>query len=147
MRINEIKSDKVTQNLNSEYKKYDKTKLKFVEAFQKELDNFQEDKLNDMLLQIDNAANKLKDTLTLEDLLKYKKLVKNFLKEATNGMFNHTKKEQVDIRGRKKIYSITEKINEKLEKLTEEFLKDNDKNIQLLKMIEDIRGLLIDIYF
>lgn len=38
-----------------------------------------------------------------------------------------------------------EKANDKLEKLTEEFLKDS-KHLELLKMIDDIRGLLIDIY-
>lgn len=146
MKIQEIKSAKGSSDLTSEYHKYDKVSRKFTETFEKELDQFHEDKLNEILFKIDNAAKKLKEGLKIEDLLNYKKLVRQFLKEAANGMLKYTKREQTDIRGRKKIYSLTEKINEKLEKLTEEFLKDNSKNMELLKMVDDIRGLLIDIY-
>lgn len=146
MRIQEIKSAKVSSDFAGEYLKHDKISRKFTDALEEEMNQFREDKLNKMLLKIDDAAKKLKESLTIEDLLNYKKLVKKFLKDATNGMFKYTKREQIDIRGRKKIYSLTEKVNEKLEKLTEEFLKGNSKNLELLKMIDDIRGLLIDIY-
>ncbi|AIS51303.1 hypothetical protein TKV_c00980 [Thermoanaerobacter kivui] len=145
MRIQEIKSLKVSSDIKSEYHRYDKVSKKFIDSLEEELEQFRQDKLNSILSELDSAAQKLKETLTLEDLLNYKKLVKKFLQEATNGMLKHTKKEYVDLRGRKKIYSLVEKVNDKLEKLTEDFLKDS-KHIELLKMIDDIRGLLIDIY-
>ncbi|HHW56316.1 MAG TPA: YaaR family protein [Clostridia bacterium] len=145
MRIHEIRPSKITSDIKSEYGKSYKVSKKFIDAFDEELDQFHQDKLNGILSEIDNAAQKLKENLTLQDLINYKKLVKKFLQEATNGMLKYTKKEYVDLRGRKRIYYIVEKVNDKLEKLTEDFLKDS-KRIELLRMIDDIRGLLIDIY-
>jgi len=144
MRIQEVKSPKISSDIKSEYNKSRVTK-KFIDTFDEELDQFHQDKLSEILSEIDSAAQKLKESLTLQDLINYKKLVKKFLQEATNGMLKYTKKEYLDGRGRKKIYSLVEKVNGKLEKLTEEFLKDS-KHLELLKMIDDIRGLLIDIY-
>lgn len=146
MRVQEVKSAKVSPAFTGDYNKYEKISRKFTEALEEELNQYHQDKLNEVLSKIDDAAKKLKESLTIEDLLNYKKLVKKFLKEATNGMLKYTKREQIDIRGRKKIYSIIEKVNKKLEKLTEEFLNNNIKNLEILKMIDDIRGLLVDIY-
>lgn len=145
MRIENVKAPKISSDIKSEYNKFYRISKKFIDNLDEELEQFHQDRLNGILSEIDSASQKLKENLTLQDLINYKKLVKKFLQEAANGMLRYTKKEYVDLRGRKKIYSLVEKVNDKLEKLTEEFLKDS-KHLELLKMIDDIRGLLIDIY-
>ncbi|MGB9809704.1 MAG: YaaR family protein [Caldanaerobacter sp.] len=145
MRVNEVRPSKVISEVKNEVSKTYKVGRKFNEAFEKELDKVYKERLSEILSEIDEAADKLKENLNLKDLLRYKKLVKKFLQEATSNMLKYTKKEHVDLRGRKKIYSLVEKVDEELEKLTEEFLKES-KKIELLKMIDDIRGLLVDIY-
>jgi Protein of unknown function (DUF327). len=61
-------------------------------------------------------------------------------------MFQRNKRESISLNGRKKIYTIVDKVNEKLEMMTKEFIEGNKKNIDLLSAIEEIRGLLVDIY-
>lgn len=145
MRVNEVRPSKIVSEMKSEISRTYKVEKKFGEAFEKELDRVYKDKLSEILSEIDEAADKLKESLNLQDLLKYKKLVKKFLQEATENMLRYTKKEHVDLKGRKRIYSLVEKVDKELERLTEEFLKES-KKLELLKMIDDIRGLLIDIY-
>ncbi|SNX53853.1 YaaR family protein [Thermoanaerobacterium sp. RBIITD] len=146
MRIQEINTRKVTSDFVVDDKKNKMSTMKFEDAIESEISKVQDNILNEMLADIDNTAQKLKENLNIENLLSYKKKVKQFLQNAINGMFRRNKRESIDIRGRKKIYTIIDKINDKLEKLTMDFLNNNSKNIDLLNTIEEIRGLLVDIY-
>ncbi len=47
---------------------------------------------------------------------------------------------------RHKEYVLIEKINEKLELLTKYILEKENENINLLATLDEIRGLLVDLY-
>ena len=50
------------------------------------------------------------------------------------------------INGRSKIIAIIKTVNEKLDTLTKKVLEKEKENIDLLNDIDDIRGLLVDMY-
>ena len=51
----------------------------------------------------------------------------------------------LDKRGRHRVYGIIRLIDENLDKLAEELLKDEKDNISILSLVGEIRGLLLDI--
>lgn len=146
MKIQEINSNKITTGYTKDDRAGRTSFVKFEDIMDNEISKVQDSILNDMLCEIDEAAEKLKENLNVDNLLAYKKKVKQFLQNAINGMFRRDKRESIAQNGRKKIYTIVDKVNEKLETMTQEFLEGNKKNIDLLSTIEEIRGLLVDIY-
>lgn len=146
MKIQDISTKSLKSDIIEDDGKTRNQSLKFKDALDNEIDKVQKDTLKELISDIDNSALALKSELNIENLLSYKKKVKQFLHSAIENIYKRTKRETVDLGGRKKIFTIVEKINKKLEKLTEDFIKDNKKNVELLKMIDEIKGLLIDIY-
>lgn len=146
MKIQEINSNKITTGYTKDDRTGRTSAVKFEDVFDSEISKVQDSILNDMLSEIDEAAEKLKENLNIDNLLSYKKKVKQFLQNAVNSMFRRNKRESIGLNGRKKIYTIVDKVNDKLEMMTQEFIEGNKKNIDLLSAIEEIRGLLVDIY-
>ena len=56
-----------------------------------------------------------------------------------------TKKSFLDRRGRHRVYAIIKKINEELIELTNEVIKSEQNNLSILKKLDDIRGLILDL--
>ncbi|ADL67668.1 YaaR family protein [Thermoanaerobacterium thermosaccharolyticum] len=146
MKIQEINSNKITAGYTKDDRSGRTSVLKFEDVFDSEISKVKDSIIDKMLNEIDDAAEKLKENLNLDNLLIYKKKVKEFLQSSINGMFRRNKRESISLNGRKKIYTIVDKVNEKLEMMTKEFIEGNKKNIDLLSAIEEIRGLLVDIY-
>ncbi|MEG6567284.1 YaaR family protein [Thermoanaerobacterium saccharolyticum] len=146
MKIQEINSNKVMTGYEKDDRGERTSALKFEDIFDSEISKVEESMLNEMINDIDDAAEKLKDEMNLDNLMVYKRKVKEFLQKSLNGMFQKSKRESINLNGRRKIYTIVEKVNEKLETMTQDFLKGNKKNLDILSAIEEIRGLLIDIY-
>ena len=51
----------------------------------------------------------------------------------------------LDKRGRHRVYGIIRLVDENLDKLAEELIKDEKDNIAILNLVGEIRGLLLDI--
>jgi len=132
---------------------YDRTSKKEVrgrESFAEILSETQEEisseRINNLFKEIEEMSERLKNSLTLKDLLYYRNLIKNFLEEVIKRMMLFSKEEFMDRRGRHKVYYIVKKIDRELEELTEMVLKGEKDNIKILSKLGIIRGLLLDIY-
>ena len=55
------------------------------------------------------------------------------------------KENSLDRRGRHRIYSLVKKVDQELDELTQEFLDLENKRINILKRLNDIQGILMDI--
>jgi len=104
------------------------------------------ERLNTLLSEIDNQSQKLGSKLYLSDLVKYKRLVKEFLDIAVRNTFDFSKESFLDRRGRHRVLSIIKEVDKELEALTQQFLKDERDGLKVLKKLDDIRGMLIDIF-
>jgi uncharacterized protein YaaR (DUF327 family) len=81
----------------------------------------------------------------LKELKKYKEIISDFLQSVVEYNFELEKQSNFDSSGRLKSYSNIKKINQKIEQLTQEILKEQKDSIAILKMIDDINGLILDI--
>jgi len=107
--------------------------------------NFEE-KIRVLADKIQSQGKKLEKKADIRDLKIYKQLISEFLDEAVSHSHSFTKKSFLDRRGRHRVYAIIKKINEELIELTNEVLKSEQNNIEILKKLDDIRGLILDLF-
>jgi uncharacterized protein YaaR (DUF327 family) len=77
---------------------------------------------------------------------RYRALVSDLLSEVVSHAYAFNKENAFDPRGRRKVYATIQKINEKLEELAKDILQGNQDALRILSMIDDIRGLIVDIF-
>lgn len=100
------------------------------------------DKLvNDIVRQGEILAKRI----DIRELKIYKKLISEFLDTILSNSRKFSKKNTLDRRGRHKVYAIIKNINSELDRLTQDVLSGETGNIGLLKCLEDIRGLILDL--
>ncbi|WHH57071.1 YaaR family protein [Petroclostridium sp. X23] len=104
-----------------------------------------EERLASLLSQIDKQGEKLSKSVDIRELKRYKKLISEFLYDAVNNSHKFHKESMLDRRGRHRVYAIISKVNENVDNLTAEVLKEEKDNIKVLQKLDDIRGLLLDI--
>lgn len=101
--------------------------------------------LNTIYEQIEDYSGKLSKRLFIDDLISYKKLVREFLNISVNNSHVFFKESSLDRRGRHRIYSLVKKVDEELDELTKDFIDIENKRINILKRLDDINGMLMDI--
>ena len=106
--------------------------------------NYQE-VLNTLAAEINSQGALICKRCDIKELKKYKELISTFLQEAVKNSYEIDKQGKFDGKGQYKIYAKIKKINQKVEMLTEEMLKEQADPIEILKKIEDIKGLILDI--
>jgi|YNPMSStandDraft_1061717.scaffolds.fasta_scaffold06010_2 uncharacterized protein YaaR (DUF327 family) len=102
--------------------------------------------LEELLNEIDNAGKEFSKNPTMETLKKYKTLVKSFMEMIIKRIYKIKEKYGKKSFLKQKVYIIVEKINSKLEELTKYVLNKESSNLDLLATMDEIRGLLVDLY-
>ncbi len=101
----------------------------------------------ELLNQVDERAKQLLNQPSTENLRLYREAVRAFLKDALRGSFRMKGESRWDRRGNRRVFCVVEKINKALEELTAAVLKKNQEAIDVMAKIDEIRGLLIDLYY
>lgn len=104
-------------------------------------------KLESLFSDIEKQGQVLGDSLNLKELKKYKDLVQKFLDYAVNTMYHLKEQQGWDRGGRYKVYTTVETVNKNLEQLTGMLMSEQKDKISILSKVDEIRGLLIDIFF
>lgn len=119
------------------------------ETFKMKLNEVEQDHIRNELKvlydKIEAQSNKLQDRLFIDDLINYKKLVKDFLNLTVNNSHVFFKENSLDRRGRHRIYSLVKQVDQELDELTKEFIDIEDSRLNILKKLNDIKGILMDI--
>jgi uncharacterized protein YaaR (DUF327 family) len=100
-----------------------------------------------LLSRVDEAAQKLRTEPNMETLRSYRAAVRDFLKKAVGGSYEMKGESRWDRRGNRRVFCVVQKLNHALEELTVEVLQKNAESIDVLAKIDEIRGLLIDLYY
>lgn len=103
-------------------------------------------KLEGLFADIQRQGGALAESLNLKDLMKYKELIQKFLDYAVNKMYHLKEQSGWDRRGRHKVYTLVETVNKELEDLTKMLMSEQKDKISILAKVDEIRGLLVDIY-
>ncbi len=106
-----------------------------------------EQRLEKLVQDIVKQGETLSRRVDVRELKIYRKLIAEFLGTALGNSRKFSKKSLLDRRGRHKVYAIVQNINDELDKLTQEVLNGEKDNINLLRRLEDIRGLILDLYW
>lgn len=118
-------------------------KKDFSQSFNHARERKSEEQLRKLIDDIKKRGNKLVITKTYVDVVMYKKMIKEYLESILKFMYD-TKK---DISFWQTQYFITvETIDEKLEELTNMLLSEEKENLNLAATIDEIQGLMVDIY-
>jgi len=103
-------------------------------------------RLDKLLVIVDQEGERLKKTLAKRDLFSYKKRVQDFLKILQQEFVRPRKSFSWDENGNVKSYTLIEKIDRNLDILQGLFLQEQSTVLNIVKKIDEIRGLLMDLY-
>lgn len=145
-RIDKMAREMTTNSVNAS-RAVDKKSIK--DTFKTKLGELEQEeirvKLETLYSDIEKQTSRLQDSLFIDDLIKYKKLVKEFLDISVNNSHIFFKENSLDRRGRHRVFSLVKKVDLELDQLTEDFLQIESNRIDILTRLDSISGILMDI--
>lgn len=104
-----------------------------------------EARLQVMMEEITMQGKKLGKHMDVRDMKHYRKLIKEFMNEIVNRSHKFSRENFLDRRGRHRVYGMIKRVDEVLDELAGELIKDEKDAIAILDKVDEIRGLLLDI--
>lgn len=120
--------------------------LRFQELVKMQNEKIQSGNIQALLVEIEKAGDRLAKSRNFRDLTKYKNLIQSFIKETVDFGLGLKKSNTWGNRGQNRVLQIIEKIDKKLVELADELLDKEADQIQLLNIIGEIKGLIINLY-
>ena len=102
--------------------------------------------LTQMMEEITRQGDKLAKHRDIKDMRRYRTLVKDFLNEIVNRSHAFSRENFLDRKGRHRVYGIIRLVDQNLDELAQELVKDEQDHLAILSKIGEIRGLLLDIF-
>ena len=138
MEIGRVRRGNITQE-----RKVLSNRKDFSQNLSQEQQKKSHEQLKRMVDDIKKKGNRLVITKTYADVRMYKKMIKEYLESVLQYMYD-TKK---DISFWQTQYFITvDTVDDKLEELTAALLGEEKENIDIASTIDEIQGLIVDIY-
>lgn len=118
-----------------------------VDALTSQLDNKLSNRskkdLKELLDSIKKTGNKVVATKEYRDVVEYKKLVKQYLGKVLDDIYSLNKFSDAF---NSRYYLTVDTIDQKLKDLTNQIIGDEKENLAIVTTIDEIQGLIIDIY-
>ncbi|MBO4290529.1 MAG: YaaR family protein [Lachnospiraceae bacterium] len=103
-------------------------------------------RLNSLMEEITMQGDKLAKRRDVKDMKHYRGLIKDFMNEIVSRSHNFSRENFLDRRGRHRVYGIIRLVDQNLDELAQELMKDEQDHIAILEKIGEIQGLLLDIF-
>lgn len=126
-------------------KKNLKVERTFSEVLQTEQVTVRELDLAAAIEEVDEYARRLRESPILENLLRYKRKVREILLYLVEHSYGIQESTVYDPHGRRRLLVLVESIDQKLEELTRDFLNKQSNSLDLMGRLDEIRGLLLDL--
>lgn len=101
--------------------------------------------LSVMMEDITQQGNKLSRKMDIRDMKLYRKMIKEFMNEIVAHSHSFSRENFLDKRGRHRVYGMVKLVDETLDELAEELMREEKDNLTILNKIGEIRGLLLDL--
>ena len=105
-----------------------------------------QERLNLMMQEITMQGNKIAKRMDVRDMKRYRSMIKEFMNEVVSRSHSFSRENFLDRRGRHRVYGIIRLVDETLDALAKELVKDEKDHMSILNKFGEIRGLLLDIY-
>ncbi len=102
--------------------------------------------LTSMMEEITRQGDKLAKRRDIKDMKRYRALIKDFMNEIVNRSHSFSRENFLDRKGRHRVYGIIRLVDQNLDELAQELVKDEQDHLAILNKIGEIRGLLLDIF-
>lgn len=117
-------------------------------SFEQELMNKREAdqkfRMKELLQEIDRISQRLGRSLSINDLMLYKHMVKGFLQEATALAYAIKQERGRSRRGRTLLMTISV-VDQEVETLIDDFVQNKKEPVEILNVLDKIRGMLVDL--
>ncbi len=118
----------------------------FASMVRKSQSKLQHESLNQLMTRVDSQGQKLANQRTLENLRDYKNIVKQFIGESLSFGLQLSDKQSFNPSGGMKNHQLIEVIDEKLIEIHDEVLNNEKEGFDILQLVGEIKGLLINLY-
>ena len=103
------------------------------------------ERLQVMIQDITQQGKQIGKKHDIRDMQRYRTLIKGFLNEIVSRSHSFSRENFLDKKGRHRVYGIIRLVDESLDELAQELLKDEKDTIAIMGKIGTIEGLLLDI--
>ena len=103
------------------------------------------ERLQVMIQDITQQGKQIGKRHDIRDMQRYRTLIKGFLNEVVSRSHSFSRENFLDKKGRHRVYGIIRLVDESLDALEQELLKDEKDTIAIMGQIGTIEGLLLDI--
>ena len=104
------------------------------------------ERLNLMMEEIVMQGDRIVKRMDVRAVRRYRTLIKEFMNEIVNRSHKFSRENFLDRRGRHRVYGIIRLVDEKLDELAQELVNEESDKIAILARVDEIRGLLLDIF-
>lgn len=98
-----------------------------------------------MLEEITQQGKKIEKRMDVRDMKRYRMLIKEFMNEVVNRSHSFSRENFLDRRGRHRVYGIVKLVDEAIDELAQELIREEQDQLSILGRIDEIRGLLLDL--
>lgn len=103
------------------------------------------ERLSGLLTDIEKEGKKIAKHMDVRDMKYYRSLIQEFMNEIVSRSHKFSRENFLDRRGRHRVYGMIKLVDENLDLLAAELLKEEKDHLLILSKIDEIRGLLLDI--
>ena len=104
------------------------------------------ERLSNLMGEITEQGERIKKRRDIQDMRRYRSLIKDFMNEVVNRSHKFSRENFLDRRGRHRVYGMVRLVDEKLDQIASELIKDEQDLLLIMNNIDEIRGLLLDIF-
>ena len=101
--------------------------------------------IEDLKDRIFRQGEAIKHKADISEFMQYRRLITELLEVTAGNAYACTKTSSFDAKGRRNVFVLIKMVNARLDEMAQEILSEQKDNIHLLEMVDDVRGLLLDI--
>lgn len=126
-------------------KNFERTNVSFSEQLEDVSESKHQDTLIELTKNIFEQGEVVAQKCDIKEFKKYKELITSFFNELVSSSYSFSKEQKLDGRGRNKLYANIRQVNTDMERLAAELLKTQQNQVAILTMVDDIRGIILDV--
>ncbi|MBA9026745.1 YaaR family protein [Peribacillus huizhouensis] len=123
-----------------------KGSIQFQSVMDKKRHEINYERLTKKVAELEIQGNKLAENSTVDNLRKYKRMIKDFMDDAVKNGLELQEQRGFNHRGSTKIYKLVKEVDKKVIELTNEVLDKEKNGSNILNLVGEIKGMLINIY-
>lgn len=108
-------------------------------------EEYSQARMKELLQDIDRLAKRLVNNLNINDLMLYRKMIKDFMREATSRAYRVRQQRGGKRRHGRSVLVTIEEVDKEVEAMLEDLVQSQGQGVDILETLDKIRGMLVDL--